>query len=508
LRFAIGFVLAFAGVLPTLFADDSVASKQGVPIGINLSGVVYYASQHPFVDEFRQSQPWVFQKDGAPYGKGIPQPLRPDDYPASLADGNYVESILALDPDFPPGDYVLLYDGDGDIDTRGDAKVTARELRRLSVTVRPKDHQLSVRLTRTNPADPVHNIRFIDAAAEQTYVQHAFREPFLQAWRGFPVLRFMDWQNTNNSKQRQWIDRATPDFQTQGSDRGVAVEYLVDLANTLKADPWFCIPHQADDDYVRQFASLVRRRLSPDRKVYVEYSNECWNGGFGQAHYCADRGRALKLSDNAYQAQLRYYARRSVEVFSIVEEVLGGRDRLVRVLASQHVNPWASEQILTWKDAAKHADALAVAPYFGHDFGQPEKVEATLALGVEGLLDACGPVIEKNKAITAKQAELARRFGLPLISYEGGPHLVGIRGAENNEKLTALFTAVNRHPRMKDLYLQDLANWRDAGGGLFVAFASTARPSKWGNWGVLEHDGQDPATAPKYQALKQFAGRR
>jgi hypothetical protein len=133
-------------------------------------------------------------------------------------------------------------------------------------------------------------------------------------------------------------------------------------------------------------------------------------------------------------------------------------------------------------------------------------VEATLALGVEGLLDACKPAIEKNKALTAKQTELAGRFKLPLIAYEGGAHMVGIQGAENNEKLTALFTATNRHPGMKDLYLQDLGNWRDAGGGLYVAFASTARPSKWGNWGVLEFDGQDPKTAPKYQALKQFAG--
>ena len=60
---------------------------------------------------------------------------------------------------------------------------------------------------------------------------------------------------------------------------------------------------------------------------------------------------------------------------------------------------------------------------------------------------------------------------------------------------------------MQAIYLQDLSNWRDASGGLFVAFASTARPSKWGNWGLLEHDSQDPATAPKYQAVRQFMQR-
>lgn len=497
-----------AGLLCLAVAPAPAAAADAPPaVGINLSGVVYYASQHPFVDEFKQSQPWVFQKEGAPYGKGDGQPLRDDGYPASLSPGQYVDSILAMDPDFPPGEYVLLYDGRGEVDVRGDGRVTARRDGRLEVSVRPKDHQLSVRLTRTEPADPVRNIRFVPRAAEATYLEKPYREPFLKTWRGFSVVRFMDWQSTNNSSQQEWTDRATPAFQTQGGPRGVAVEHLVDLANTLGADPWICVPHRATDDYVRRFASLVKQRLGPGRKVYVEYSNECWNGIFGQARYCAERGKSLKLSDNAYQAQLRYYSQRAVEVFGIFEEVFGGRDRLVRVLASHHVNPWASELVLTWHDAYRYADALGVAPYFGHDFGSPKNVQSTLALGVEGLLDACGPVIEKNRPVTLKQAELARRFGLALVAYEGGPHMVGVGGAENDEKLTALFTAANRHPRMKELYLRDLSNWRDAGGGLFVAFASTARPSKWGNWGVLEFDAQAPAAAPKYQALRQFMNR-
>ena len=500
-RFAIGLLSLIHALAPT-----EVTAAERVPVGINLSGVTYYASQHPFVDEFKQSQPWVFQKDGAPYGKGDPQPLRADGYPASLAPGQYVDSILGMDPDFPPGEYVLLYEGKGDVDVRGDAKTASRGDGRIEMVVRPKDHQLSVRITRTDPANPVRNIRFVPRDAESTYLEKPFREAFLKSWRGFGVLRFMDWQSTNNSPQRAWSDRTTPASQTQGGKRGVAVEHLVDLANTLETDPWFCLPHLASDDYVRRFATAVEQRLSPRRKVYVEYSNECWNGTFAQARYCADRGRELKLSDNAYQAQLRFYSQRSVEIFSIFEEVFGGKQRLVRVLASHHVNPWSSEQVLTWKDAHAHADALAVAPYFGHEFGRPDKVDATLALGVDGLLEACKPAIEKNKVLTAKQAELAGRFTLPLITYEGGAHMVGIRGAENNDKLTALFTEASRHPRMKDLYLLDLDNWRDAGGGLYVAFASTARPSKWGNWGVLESDGQDPKTAPKYQALEQFAG--
>lgn len=52
------------------------------------------------------------------------------------------------------------------------------------------------------------------------------------------------------------------------------MEAMLDLANRLDADPWFCIPHLADDDFVRRFAELVKQRLEPERSVYVEYSNE------------------------------------------------------------------------------------------------------------------------------------------------------------------------------------------------------------------------------------------
>ena len=57
---------------------------------------------------------------------------------------------------------------------------------------------------------------------------------------------------------------------------------------------------------------------------------------------------------------------------------------------------------------------------------------------------------------------------------------------------------------MKDLYLQNLKDWQAAGGGLFCVFSSMGLYSKWGSWGLLEHAGQGPKTAPKYQAVRQF----
>ena len=42
---------------------------------------------------------------------------------------------------------------------------------------------------------------------------------------------------------------------------GMSVEYMVQLANDLDADPWFNMPHLADDTFVRNFATHVRDHL-------------------------------------------------------------------------------------------------------------------------------------------------------------------------------------------------------------------------------------------------------
>ena len=36
----------------------------------------------------------------------------------------------------------------------------------------------------------------------------------------------------------------------EGGGTGIPLELMIDLCNTLKVAPWFCIPHQASDAYV------------------------------------------------------------------------------------------------------------------------------------------------------------------------------------------------------------------------------------------------------------------
>jgi len=51
--------------------------------------------------------------------------------------------------------------------------------------------------------------------------------------------------------------------------------------------------------------------------------------------------------------------------------------------------------------------------------------------------------------------------------------------------------------------------WRLAGGstaGLFTAFTHIGGYGKYGSFGALEYQSQDPATAYKYQMLRKYAG--
>ncbi len=83
-------------------------------------------------------------------------------------------------------------------------------------------------------------------------------------------------------------------------------------------------------------------------------------------------------------------------------------------------------------------------------------------------------------------------------------HLVGVAGGENNEKLTALLMAANRHPRMGALYTKYLDAWKAAGGDLLCLYASTGTWSKWGSWGLSEYYDETEADQPKLRAVLEW----
>jgi hypothetical protein len=479
---------------------------QRARFGMNLASVSDYSNEWALVDAFKASRPWIELGDGKNGGiacdaQGYPR-LKPSQSAATLL-------LRELDGHYPGGQYVATWEGTGKVVIqRWDVTGTVAEKPgRIEFKVRPGDGGIQVEIHESDPKDPVRNIHVWMPGFENA--KSPFHPLYLERLEPFGVIRFMDWQKTNKSPLKKWADRPKMtdahwgvDPLWKSPDKGVPVELMVELANARRCHPWFCMPHEADDDFVRQFARLVKEKLAPDLKPHVEYSNEVWNAMFDQARWAEARGKGMNLGNPDH---LRFYSQRAVEIFKIWEEVFGGTDRLVRILSAQFANSWTSEQVLTWKDAYKSADALAVAPYFGYSFGDPKKADQTAKMTPEQLLDALAKEVDgENRELIVKQAKLAQKYKLELIAYEGGQHLAGFGGAENNDALRDLFIAANRSPRMGELYKKHLNHWFDNGGGLYVVFSNVGKPNKWGSWGVLEYQDQPTDKAPKYQALVDF----
>lgn len=484
--------------------------KSRLAIGINLAGPADWNTELPFVDVFRLSRQWISQQKGQPWGKGPPLDLDAHGWVRRLEPGCWAETLVCTidGGHYPSGRYTLLYEGQGEITVSGAGTMVSRQPGRMILQVDARRGTLFVQLRKTDPNDYVRNIRLIMPGFEDSYVNDPFHPDFLRRWKGMACFRFMDWMETNNSPIEHWDQRPTPQHATFCA-RGVPLEWMIDLCNRQQADAWFCMPHLADNDYVRSFARMVKTRLDPRLKVYVEYSNEVWNGIFQQHRWAGEQGMRRGLAPKPWEAAWRWNALRSVEIFRIWEEEFGGHQRLVRVLATQAANPYVSEQVLAFQDAYRHADALGVAPYIS--FNVPARGNRITTAAVENwsleqLLDhvqqQCLP-----QAIEwmARQKAVADKYGLELVAYEGGQHLVGVAGGQNNDKVTALFHAANRHPRMGPIYDRYFQGWQQTGGKLFCYFSSVGRWSKWGSWGALEYYDDDPARAPKFQAILRFA---
>ncbi len=488
------------------------AAEPTAAVGINLAGPADWNTEIPFANLFRMSRPWISQRDGAGWGKGPPLELDEHGYVKRLQPGCYAETLLATIPEghFPGGRYVVLYDGRGTADGKGtidagrSGKVVQEQPGRVVLDVNPARGGIQFRLRATDPADPVRNIRVLLPGTETTYQTNPWNPTLLARWKGVACVRFMDFMHTNNSEIQTWADRPTMADATWAK-HGVPVEMLCDLATRLKCDAWFCIPHQADDDYVREFARVVKNKLPATQKAYIEYSNEVWNQGFKQHKYAADRGTAAGLADRPAHAALLWTGRRSGQIFDIFEKVMGGTERLVRVLPAQSANPWTSTQVVTADDVYQRADVLAIAPYISLRATKQEAPQVVSA-GLDALFEqvkteSLPAAIEAMK----KQKAVADQYGLRLVCYEAGQHLVGVRGGENNAELTELFITANADPRMGQVYVEYLKAWNAVGGDLMCLFSSVSKWGKFGSWGLLQYADQTPADSPKMAAVVAWA---
>jgi len=474
--------------------------QRNLSLGINLSQVKYYNREWVFVDAVKQAKPWVSTNpNGSPFDTGEVVATDPDGWPL-LTPGKAAQTIMFSQTQgaYPGGVYVCTYDGTGDIQFQWDANAFSASPGRIEVNVTPSNAGILMRITVSDQVDPIRNIKLWMPGFENA--ASSFHPLFIQRLSKFKVVRFMDWELTNSAQPGiNWLGRTLPSRYSQHAPGGVAVEYMIELCNELGADPWFCMPHTADDAYIQSFASLVAGGLNADRKVYIEWSNEVWNNRFDAYGWVEAQSGAAPFSSGWFDL----WAQRVSDTFSIWEQTLAGQQsRLVRVAPGQAANIWVTRNLTD--RLVGQLDAVSCSGYF--DDSKANFDATTTALDV--ISDAAIRAIpDRSEKFYQDHGNLAQDLSVSLgrtirfIGYEGGQHY-----ADDNRNLpyAQAFLDIQTLPQMFSVYLQNLNAFEQAGGDLFLAFNYVGRPGNHGAWGHLEHQDDSIDISPKFKALLYY----
>ena len=531
-------------------------------LGMNLTEVRDFHPQRPFIDVMKQSRDWLGHLPGQ-WGGWTEADLRaagvldengwPRFVPAEL-EGISALILVDLKPDAGgvAGTYRVTYEGDGELSIEGRVGAVRRlGPREMWFTFTPGDGLVQLIIRRTDAENPIRNIQVVHESHIAAFDRgEMFNPDWLARMDGMAVFRFMEWTNTNYTKNRTWDDRPRLEHYTW-TPNGVPLEVMIRLANETGVEPWFVMPHLVDDEYMEAAATLIRDTLRPDLRAWIEYSNETWNWGFQQAHDIRDFAQERWGDGNLWQ---EWYAMRAAQMVQIFNRVFAGQeDRLVRVLATQTGWLGLEEQLEAkrWQreDPANPApptlfDVYAITGYFSALAGYPEKAptvkrwldDARRQAEAEGRAQGLGGVrlddyirTASHEALTPKLIEeirdgrhtgkpedsvkdylarilphhvrFAQKWELDLVAYEGGSHLVGVGDFMWDQQLADLFIHVNYTQGMADLYTEILTGWVKAGGGTFVHFSDVRVPAVWGSFGALRHLTDQN---PRWDALVSF----
>lgn len=280
------------------------------PLGMGLGNLAEWSPELPFLNLVKQARPWTIHRQGAKWGEGGPAELDEHGWVVHLEPDQSAELLLAIEQkEMPFRRFFVRWKGKGSVRYHGNARRIGDGVNGWFDHVELADpgddkHFFSIILTETNPQDHLRDMEVVPEEFVAAYTQgERFNPLWLDKLVPFSTLRFMDWMKTNQGQQATWDRRPRVEDLTW-SYKGVPVEVMVALANRLDADPWFNIPHRADDEYVRRFAEVVREQLKPHLVARFEYSNEVWNWGFPQAQYANGAGRYLWRDRSALKKAL------------------------------------------------------------------------------------------------------------------------------------------------------------------------------------------------------------
>jgi hypothetical protein len=509
----IGFLFIQERILPSAaFPADTCRLK----IGMNIDSPSDWCSDWPFVDVMRYCRTWgtmdhpdysQYNSWDTPYADSIKTDTNgyPLEIPFAVTGADTLQivyTVWAHTRAMPLGIYTFLYDGDGDFKWDIDAHVQEIQQGRITVRIDSTNNIALLRILRSNPNNPVKNMRFLMPGCEETYQTQPFNPTFFEKLKPFKTIRFMGFGNTNGSPLEHWEERAHVDDYTYTTAKGVPYEWMIKLANATNSDAWINVPHKADSSFIEQMAILFRDGMNTKLKIYVEYTNEWWNWMFWQAVYLNQNGDQSVL----WPERTAPFFARCMNIWKNI--FASAPSRIERVFGTQHYWPDLGWRVLKTVPPGTF-DAVSPAGYWGlngdtlNALGASNTIETVIQNAQQEFIANAIPNWRQHKA-------MADSFHIRLHYYEGGqsftPNPFG-----TTQPYGQVLMDIQTDPRMYDLYRQLLDTLQaisSSSSSLFCHFSlSSSKDMRYGCWGALENINQTPpyrTTAPKYQALLDY----
>jgi len=478
-------------------------------MGVNLSGVEDWVTDRLFADAMKSA------RRPSDFGShlGTP-PIDGNGWPTTDASIVVWQGIGNMN-----GTYHLSFNGQADLfawwgtnTIVNQAYNPATNTTTADINYFPTDGSgllLNLANTRRTPSSApntgVTNIKLMRPISPGSTVSYdpsvTFTQPIKDLVKKFSVVRMMDDTGSNGADVNgNWALRRTPDYASQaaiGPPKGMAWEYAIQFWNETGTDAWVNIPYTADDDYVTQLATLLKNNLAPGKKIYVEWSNEVWNGAYpypanankdaAVAEATADPNAPINF-DGVYPARdsdgwslaPRRIADKAVNVSTIFRRVFGDDQMMTRVrpvLMSQLGNTfsWLGSELDFIEDYFDNPTYQATphpVSYYLYGAGGSAYEEPDLSKGSATTVDDIFNTMPKGfNQYLQDDMNYVGAFGLKRIAYEGGPSLDNLTA--NQSVPAAVLQAAWNDPRMRTEVVQNHNTWSADGGDLLMYFAST-----------------------------------
>ena len=492
-------------------------------VGMGVAGFNYFSPNNTFIDHLKVAE--ITTTNGQQNALGLPTALGTD----GNGQPSYTFIVSMPDGRTTPVKFRVITDGDMDFrfDCLGSYGVNL---------VKEGDDWV---FTHTGPPSPeainYFSVKAIRRAATQRIALvrddeaalyragRIFRPTIVTDLASAHHVRFMNWAGANdptfNDTQPGSISYATQtDAQGNRVYKNVPIDVQIAFCKEANVNGWFCVHHTITNT---QFAALMVKLdalKALGHEVYLEYSNEVWNGGFtAQNLYAFQKASANGYTGNQYLGAVWWTGRRSAELAKL------SRGKGYRwVVGAQPADPSQVPVMFAGLESAAgyaYSDfyaltcshysagsltqaASALAP--GQDAIQQQWVaDNNYAAAFDNVLNYTGQSslsVAVVKQINAQNKAHAAGKGLKLVTYEGNLlHLNWAPSLIDRPAYKTFFNAMVSHSLVGAGTTASLLAMQQAGVDEATAFDYDSQPTvtDGGNYGMKYY--------PSFTAWKQWA---